>query len=199
MTSNLETSIVQAVVAGLHEFQKATGIDVVHTSQARAISSPQQAVEGLLDLLRTDWFVSMVGYFINHRSSSPYAKLDDEYKVQDLIYGLALTVIPDLQYEDPQKKNVGALTSTRVDFYSAECQLFLEIKLASSAHTAKKVEAEMSEDIVKYGKQKIFSTLIFFVYCHDYALPSPREFEKGHTGAHTIGGHHFQTYCVVKP
>lgn len=155
--------------------------------------------EKLLELLMSNWFASVAGYFINHRSSSPYAKIDDEYKVQDLIFCLASSVIPDLQYEDPQHKNTGALTSTRIDFFSAKNKLFIEIKIASSSHTAKKVEAEISEDMVKYGKQSIFNTLIFFIYCNDYAFPNQKEFEKGFTGLHSIQGHQFNTYCIVKP
>lgn len=166
---------------------------------AKPKEQPLNETEKLLDLLRSNWFASVTGYFINHRSSSPYAKIDDEYKVQDLIYCLASSVIPDLQYEDPQHKNTGALTSTRIDFFSVKNELFLEIKLASSSHAAKKVEAEISEDMVKYGKQSIFNTLIFFIYCNDYAFPNQKEFEKGFTGTHSIQGHQFKTYCIVKP
>jgi len=166
---------------------------------AKSKEQPLGETEKLLDLLAGKWFASVAGYFINHRSSSPYAKIDDEYKVQDLIFCLASSVIPDLQYEDPQHKNIGALTSTRIDFFSAKNELFIEIKLASSSHTAKKVEAEISEDMVKYGKQRIFNTLIFFIYCNDYAFPNQTEFEKGFTGTHSIQGHQFITYCIVKP
>jgi hypothetical protein len=155
--------------------------------------------ERLLRLLKSDWLASVTGYFINHRSNSPYAKIDDEYKVQDLIYCLASSIVSDLQFEDPQQKNIGALAHTRVDFLSAKNQLFLEIKLANSSHSAKSVESELSEDIVKYGKQRIFNTLIFFVYCNEYSFPNPREFERGNTGSQSIQGHHFQTYCIVKP
>lgn len=199
MASHPETHAIQQLQAELHNIQNVTVSVGKSHKPHNTVESSDDVINRLLELLRSDWFVSVVGYFINHRANSPYAKIDDEYKIQDLIYCLALTMIPDLQYEDPQKKNSGALTSTRVDFYSAKHQLFLEMKLASSTHTAKKVEAEISEDIVKYGRQRIFSTLIFFVYCNEYAFPNPREFEKGFTGAHNIQGHQFQIYCVVKP
>jgi hypothetical protein len=97
------------------------------------------------------------------------------------------------------KKNVGAITSTRVDFSSVTTQVFIEVKLASNRHDAKQVEKEISEDIVKYGRQRAFTALIFFVYCYDYAFPNPREFERGLTGLKVIDGHSFQTYCIVKP
>lgn len=157
-------------------------------------------VEKVIKLLRSDWFHSVRGYFRNHRPSSPYSKIEDEYHVQDLIYCLVLSIIPDLQYEDPQYKNIGAITSTRIDFYSLQEKLFLEVKFANSSHTAKKVESEISEDLVKYGRHDRFSTLIFFVYCaDDYTFPSPREFERGFTSPQTISGHSFYSYCIVKP
>lgn len=199
MHSNLETSVVQDLLARLRQFESAAGANLLRQPRAPVVLRPDEATPHLLALLRSDWFVSVVGYFMNHRPSSPYAKLDDEYKVQDLIYCLARTVISDLQYEDPQAKNTGALTSTRVDFRSSESHLYLEIKLATNKHTAKMVEAEISEDIVKYGKQKALSTLVFFVYCHGYTFPNPRQFEKGYTSTYKFDDHQFQTHCVVKP
>ena len=200
MAKNLETEAILRVLDEVREIQRIARVG----ARPRLLpTQPLQKIEGsverLLELLSGDWLISVVGYFVNHRLASPYARLDTEYKVQDLVHCLALSQIPYLHYEDPQKKNVGALTSTRVDFSSVRTQLFIEVKLATSNHTAKRVEAEISEDIVKYGRQRTFSTLIFFVYCHEYSLPSPREFERGFTESHTIGGHQFRTYCIVKP
>ncbi|MCL4504823.1 MAG: hypothetical protein M1140_02210 [Chloroflexi bacterium] len=187
MAKHLETEAIQHLLA---EIRKTPGV-------THAVD--RDAVGRLLALLRGDWFVSIAGYFLNHRAQSPYAQLDDEYKVQDLIYCLALSVIPDLQYEDPQQKTTGALASTRVDFSSARTRTFVEVKLATNTHTMKKVEAEIHEDITKYGRQRSFSHLIFFIYCHQYSPPSPREFERGLTGEQTIDGHRFDTYCIIKP
>ena len=186
MAEQLETAAIQRVLEGVR------GIRGVVTGTG------DNVLEQLLSLLKGDWFGAVSGYYSNHRPKSPYAALDDEYKVQDLIYSTVVSFIPDLQYEDPQQKNVGALTHTRVDFSSAKHGLFIEIKLASSIHTMKKVEAEINEDISKYGKQRIFSTLVFFVYCYHYSPPNPRRFELGLTGHHVIDGHPFQTFCIVK-
>jgi hypothetical protein len=195
-----ETKTIQHL---LGEFKKIQDLipkpDRGPTTPRKTSQKTTSEIERLLELLKSDWFVSVAGYFINHRSSSSYVKIDDENKVQDLMYCLALSVVPDLQYEDPQQKNTGALTSTRVDFFSTKNKLFIEIKLANSSHTAKKIETEISEDIVKYGKQHVFNTLIFFIYCNEYSFPNPREFEKGFTGLHSIQEHHFKTYCIIKP
>jgi len=201
MAKLLETKAIQKVLVEIQEIQKLVSVSgrVQFSPPVLHQTRKDYDVKRLIELLRGDWLVSVVGYFINHRPASSYAKLDDEYKVQDLIYCLGLTQIPDLQYEDPQKKNIGALTSTRVDFSSIAAKLFLEIKLANSGHIAKKIEAEISEDIVKYGKQKTFQTLIFFIYCYDYSFPNPREFERGFTGTHTIEGHQFEAFCIIKP
>jgi hypothetical protein len=156
-------------------------------------------IDAVLTLLRGHWFQSVVGYFVNHRSSSPYAHIDDEYKVQDLLYCLLLTALDDLQYEDPAAKSKGALTSTRSDLVSKRQALIIEAKFASSKHSAKEIESEISEDIVKYGKLPGFSTIIFFIYCSDYTFPNQKEFEAGFTDRHEIAGHKFRTYCIIKP
>lgn len=162
--------------------------------------SPQEEPENrLIDLLRGEWINAVTGYFANHRPNYPYALVDDEYKVQDLIYCLAATLLPDLQFENPQSKTVGAVTYTRVDFSSAKERLFIEAKFANDRHDAKKVDKEISEDIFKYGKNGTFEILIFFVYCHNYTFPNQRDFERRFTGLKNIDGNSFRTYCIVKP
>jgi hypothetical protein len=200
MAGHLETEVIQQMLSQIREIP-----GTVHVGRtaiipaARHVRPKDESIRRVVQLLQSDWLVSVIGYFLNHRPDSPYAKLDSEQKVQDLIYCIARSQVPDLHYEDPQKKTAGALTSTRVDFSSAMANLFIEVKLANSNHTAKKVEAEISEDIVKYGKHRTFSALVFFVYCYEYSFPNPREFERGFTGPCTIGDHHFNTYCIVKP
>jgi len=174
--------------------------DVAKTPKPLASElSDKHPIDAVLKLLRGHWFQSVVGYFVNHRPSSSYARIDDEYKVQDLLYCLLLTALDDLQYEDPAGKSKGALTSTRSDLVSKRQGLIIEAKFASSKHSAKYIESEISEDIVKYGKLPDFNTFIFFIYCSDYTFPNQKEFELGFTDRHEIGGHKFRTYCIVKP
>jgi hypothetical protein len=199
MPRHLETA---AVLKALAEIREVQGL-VPPMESAKPIyrdgALENRTLDTLVALLRSDWILSVQGYFLNHRPDSAYAQLDDESKVQDLVYCLASSVIPDLHYEDPQRKARGALTSTRVDFSSRSASMLVEVKLATGKHQAKKVEAEISEDIVKYGRHRSFDILIFFVFCHSYAFPNPREFELGFTGSQQIGGHRFQTLCIVRP
>ena len=153
----------------------------------------------LLNQLKSDWINGVHGYFINHRPHIPYSDLDDEYKIQDLVFILASSIISDLHYENPQSKNTGALTSTRIDFTSSSEKLFIEIKHASDKHKAKKIEKEISEDIIKYGKGKKFEHLLFFIYCHNYKFPNAKDFEKNFSAIEIISGHKINTYCIIKP
>jgi hypothetical protein len=161
--------------------------------------SDKHPIDAVLKLLRGHWFQSVVGYFVNHRPSSPYANIDDEYKVQDLLYCLLLTALDDLQYEDPAGKSKGALASTRSDLVSKQHGLIIEAKFASSKHSARNIEREISEDLVRYGKLPSFNTIIFFIYCGDYTFPNQKEFELSFTDRHEIAGHKFRTYCIIKP
>lgn len=196
MASHIETESILRILGKVHEIQK---IVPVPSNPLRSIPVIEDHIAELLELLKSDWILSVIGYFANHRPYLPYVRLDDEYKVQDLIYCLAASRLPDLQFENPQQKNIGAVTYTRVDFSSGESKLFIEAKLASSKHDAKQIEKEISEDIIKYGRQRTFNTLVFFIYCYDYAFPNQREFERGFTGFKDIDGHQFHTFCIVKP
>ena len=186
----------EAVLRTLSKIRKIEGSLIEELAQPVTVEDP---LESLIKALKSDWILSVQGYFINHRPSSPYAQLDDEYKVQDLIFCLASSLVPDLHFENPRQKTTGALTSTRVDFSSQSRKMLLEVKLATDTHRAKKIESEMSEDIVKYGKRKLFDTLIFFIFCHKYTFPNRSQFETGFTGVQEIDGHRFQIICIVKP
>jgi hypothetical protein len=192
MSKHPETKLILDVLKLFH--------DVTSTPKPLASEiSEKHPIDAVLKLLKGHWFQSVVGYFINHRSSSPYADIDDEYKVQDLIYCLLLTILSDLQYEDPSGKPKGSLTSSRMDLVSKKQGLIIEAKFASSKHSAKDIESEISEDIVKYGKLQNFGTIIFFIYCNKYTFPNQSEFELGFTDRHEISGHRFRTYCIIKP
>jgi hypothetical protein len=192
MPNHSETELVLKVLNSFH--------DVALTPKPLASDiSEKHPIDAVLKLLRGHWFQSVVGYFVNHRPSSSYAHIDDEYRVQDLLYCLLLTALDDLQYEDPAGKSKGAITSTRMDLVSKRQGLIIEAKFASSKHSAKDIESEISEDIVKYGKLPDFSTMIFFIYCSDYTFPNQKEFELGFTDRHEIAGHKFRTYCIIKP
>lgn len=159
----------------------------------------ENKLDYLLEVLKSNWIKRVAGYFTNHKSGSPYSVLDDEYKIQDMVYVIATSMIPDLHYENPQPKSLGAITSTRTDFSSQKQRLVIEIKHASSKHKAKRIEAEISEDLVKYGKQSTVDTLIFFIYCHNYQFPNSTDFERSFTGLQTIASNIFYTHCIIKP
>lgn len=154
-------------------------------------------IEVVLNVLKQGFVRDLAGYFQNHRSSSQYASIDNEYKVQDLIYCMLRPIVKDLQFENPQSKAKGALSSVRVDFSSKNMATLLEIKYVDSVSKARTVETEISEDIVKYGRSRKFNVLIFFIYCNGYAYPSKSEFEIGLTSEQNINKNKFHTFCII--
>jgi len=153
----------------------------------------------VIKTLKSDWINKVIGYYANHRENSEYNSLDNEYKVQDLAYILLSSIIKDIQFENPQSKNLGALTYTRIDFSSEKQSLFIEIKHANEKHKAKKIEKEISEDIIKYGEGNSFNTLIIFIYCYDYQFTDPRGFEERFTGTFEVKESSINVFCIVKP
>jgi hypothetical protein len=157
----------------------------------------QEGIDAVISVLESGLLNNLNGYFQNHRSTSPYAILDNEYKVQDLLFCLLHPLIPDLHYEDPKSKTTGSLSHVRIDFTSKSLNFYLEVKHIDSKEKARTAEAEISEDITKYGKTSNFGLLIFFVYSYGYNLPNKRQFEEGFSGPHKIMGHSFKTICIV--
>lgn len=169
-------------------------------SQTKPIPNLDETlISRVLNTLRSDWINKVIGYFANHREDSEYNSLDSEYKVQDLVYVLLSSIISDIQFENPQSKNLGALTYTRIDFSSEKESLFIEIKHANEKHKAKKIEKEISEDIIKYGEGDSFNTLIIFIYCHDYQFTDPKGFENRFTGNFSVKESSINSFCVIKP
>lgn len=152
----------------------------------------------IINELKSDWIYKVTGYFMNHRESNEYANLNFEDKVQDLTYIQLIKIISDLHYEDPQSKTKGSISHTRIDFSSNKLNLGIEIKHAKDKHNAKQIEAEISEDIVKYGKSKRFKTIIFFIYCYNYNFPNPIMFANDFTFKQTINDFLFETICIIK-
>lgn len=155
-------------------------------------------IKDVISVLNSDWIYNIIGYFKNHRPLLPYSEIDNEFKVQDLIYMQLSNIISDLHYENPQNKTIGSITSTRLDFSSEQLNLNIEIKHAHTKHKGKQVESEISEDLVKYGKLKKHKFIIFFIYSYNYHFPNAKEFEKGMTGKHSINGFNFETFCIIK-
>ena len=195
MAKNIETEII---VEKLSFFKKDNLINQKKIETLPPILYSDN-INNVLLALRSNWIQDVAGYFSNCRSQSEYSKLNNEYKVQDLLYCQLCSILSDLQYEDPNSKTKGALTSTRIDFVSKSEKLFIEVKHASTKHTARKIESEISEDIIKYGKTGNFKYLIFFIYCNNYSFPNKQEFEQGFTGVQTIFDNNIETICIIKP
>ncbi|GAH50627.1 unnamed protein product, partial [marine sediment metagenome] len=193
MFKNIETQFV------LEKFESFRSIEGINIRVEPILNIHQRfSIDALLQFLKKNHIQDINGYFMNHRSNSDYAMLDAESKIQDLLFCLLIPLIPDLQYEDPSSKPIGSLTSTRKDLVSKKEKLIIETKLASSKHTARTIESEISEDINKYGRLKLYKSIIFYIYCHQYNYPSKSQFEEGLTQEVEIGGFRFKTFCIVK-
>ena len=190
---NSETKIVlevlHKVTSILSDLQVRQSVSVTTASRA--------SVGAVLDVLRSDFLHDIHGYFQNHRPTSAYANIDNEYKVQDLCYCLLRPLLSDLQYENPQRKPTGALTFAQVDFSSDHLKMLLEVKFVDSKEKAKRVEGEISEDITKYGRSRTFDYLIFYIHCSGYSYPNKSEFERGFSDRYSIEKNTFETICIV--
>lgn len=124
--------------------------------------------------------------------------IKDEYDVQDLLYAILKTVIPDLEREDPVSKIAG--DSGRVDLCSSLRGMVVEIKYVSSAKRAAALVSECGERVLRYYKWPSLRHLVFFIYDPDSHLKDPDNFIRDLTSPVTqFNGKEFSVTTVISP
>jgi hypothetical protein len=88
-------------------------------------------------------------------------KIEDEYDLQDLMWTILQPLFPKIKDEDPTPKHGGK--SSRTDFYIPELKTILELKHIRKDSDAKKLQKQLSDDLMQYSKRQEAEYLIFYV------------------------------------
>lgn len=99
----------------------------------------------------------------------------DEYDLQDLLHALLKIFFDDVRPEEWTPSYAGG--ASRIDFFLAEMQTLVELKLARQSLSTKQLGEQLIVDIEKYKRHPGCRTLVCIVYDPDGRISNPRGVE----------------------
>jgi hypothetical protein len=155
--------------------------------------SRRNGSESVRRLLRQ--FSDCVGYALSRRKK-PVLKLEVEAGVQDLLFFMLKASIPDLTAESPV---AGLLRQfSVVDFKSRSLRLVIETKMPRDRGHAKRLRAELNDDIHKYRDDPHWKDLFFVIYDPKRFIEAPAALIKTVNGTHTKGNRSVRVHCLIE-
>jgi hypothetical protein len=103
-------------------------------------------------------------------------RICDEYDVQDLLHVLLKVHFDDVRPEEYAPTKAGA--ASRLDFLLKSERLVVEVKLATSILTDKKIGEQLIVDIERYKAHPDCDRLVCFVYDPDHHIRNPAGLEQ---------------------
>jgi hypothetical protein len=131
----------------------------------------------------------------DRRKNHPDFKIEDEYDVQDILYVILKSILPQLRAEDPIPK-VGA-KSTKIDLILRTEKILLEVKMIKNldANETNFIE-ELKVDFESYHECKWLDKLFCFVY-DPYKKTKDIANFNDLNGNRTKGNHNFKVEVIV--
>jgi hypothetical protein len=88
--------------------------------------------------------------------------IQDEYDVQDLLYGLLQVYFDDIRKEDSSPSHAGA--NSRLDFVLKKEKVIIEVKMTNENLTINKLGQDLLVDIGRYKEYPDCNDLVIFIY-----------------------------------
>lgn len=88
--------------------------------------------------------------------------IQDEYDVQDLLYGLLQIYFDDIRKEDSSPSHAGA--NSRLDFVLKKEKIIIEVKMTNENLTINKLGQDLLVDIGRYKEYPDCNDLVIFIY-----------------------------------
>lgn len=129
----------------------------------------------LLELMLNRFHVYALS--VNHelRKGQCIHQICNEYDVDRHVYAMAKMVFANVQFEDPSPKRAGQ--ASRVDFYIAEADVFIENKFVKNANVSK-IRSQIAEDIDLYRSRDDAHKILFFIYDPEVLLINHAELDE---------------------
>lgn len=156
----------------------------------------QSALHGVLAVI--DSFPAAASVLENRQRSRPPLKITDEYDVQDLFRALALSIVPDIEPEDPSPKV--ATKSSRLDFTSKRSRIGFEMKHVKGPAHIEKVRDEILIDEATFYMHPYVDTVVAFIYDPNryVSLDRRTSIEDDLSGTITIDGRSVQHFVRIR-
>jgi REase_DpnII-MboI len=138
-------------------------IDLQKTNEATAKPKlEKQSLNNLLNLLSRFHKIAQAIRDRRKGKGRDTILIQDEYDVQDLLYGLLQIYFDDVRKEDYSPSSAGA--NTRLDFVLKREKIILEIKITSESLPLKKLGEDLYIDIGRYKAYPDCNNLVIFIY-----------------------------------
>lgn len=124
--------------------------------------------------------------FKRRYNGRPTIEVTDEYDVQDGLHAILKCYFDDVRPEEYSPSYAGS--ASRVDFLLKKEQIIIEVKLASSKLTDKKIGEQLIIDIQRYQTHPDCKSLFCFVYDPDGHIVNPVALENDLSGLHGKNG-----------
>jgi hypothetical protein len=154
--------------------------------------SRRGGAESVRRLLRQ--FSDCVGYALRRRKK-PVLNLTAEAGVQDVLFIMLKPSIPDLTAESPVAGRLRQFSV--VDFKSRRLRLVIEAKMPRDKAHAKRLRAELNDDIHKYRDDPNWNDLFFVIYDPGHVIEAPAALTKTVSGTHKKGNRSVRVHCLV--
>ena len=127
----------------------------------------------------------------------PNFTIENEYDVQDLLYAMLKTPIPDLVDEEPTPKRAGS--SKHIDFITRTGRCAIEVKYVRDARHGREVADEIRQDLDHYPEHAECDSVLVFVYDPGTHVRDAAVFERDLSGVRVIKGHEVHVEVRVRP
>jgi REase_DpnII-MboI len=154
-----DKSVIKLQVAKLRRFYEK--IELLKSPENLVKSdSTKNSYNNLLSLLRR---FHKVGQAIRNRYDNRNTLIiNNEYDVQDLLYGLLNIYFDDIRKEDFSPSHAGA--NSRIDFVLKKEKIIIEVKMTNDSLSINKLGQELLVDIGRYKEYPNCTDLIIFIY-----------------------------------
>ena len=143
-----------------------------------------------------DQFMECVRY-LNTRRSEARMALDSEAAVQDLLFFMLRSCVPDLVPESPTDRVASRYTIK--DFRSVSLRTIVEAKFVRDKDHGKSISREIHDDIETYRTDPMCETLIFFIYDPDVNIPDRGALKRHVEVERTYAGRSLSCHVLVHP
>ena len=148
-------------------------------------------------LVAFDYFHDIAGELAERGHGRSPLLIANEYDVQDVLYAMLKTSLPDLTREEwtPRRAN----SASRIDLISRAAGLVIETKFVRSANHAHRLSREIRDDIEPYAEHTDCRRECFFVYDPQHHLPNARQFQQELSGPRSLRNKEYEVTVIVRP
>ncbi|MBI2417436.1 MAG: hypothetical protein HYV28_05940 [Ignavibacteriales bacterium] len=174
-------------------------VELVKTSIMPSISESEMSKNHLDMILSViDRFTSASKSLSTRRKGKPIIRIRDEYDVQDILHVILKPFIPTIRTEEVVPGNDDR-RFLKIDFLTGKGKTALECKFIRNKAHAKKISAEINDDIQTYINHPDCDNLVFFIYDPNLFIPSPTLFENKYTANQSVNQKHVKILLRIRP